>query len=78
MRRGTIVLLIVLALLLGGAIYYAAQGFLIPGESMPADGYAAMIIGIVLSIAVGCGLMALLFLSSRRGYDDPPRYDLDG
>ena len=40
---------------------------------MPAQGYAAMIIGIVLSLVVGIGLMALLFYSSRRGYDEPPR-----
>jgi hypothetical protein len=78
MRRGTAVLLIALALLLGGSIYYAAQGFLVPGDSMPTDGYVAMTIGIVLSIAIGCGLMAMVFVSSRRGYDEPPRYDLDG
>ena len=34
--------------------------------TMPAQGYAAMIIGIVLSLVVGIGLMALLFYSSRR------------
>jgi len=33
-----------------------------------------MILGVVLSLAVGCGLMALLFYSSRHGYDEqhPP------
>ena len=41
---------------------------------MPAEGYVALIIGIVFSLAVGVGLMALLFYSSRRGYDEPPRY----
>jgi hypothetical protein len=40
------------------------------GPPMPAAGYAAMILGIVFSLVVGCGLMALLFYSSRHGYDD--------
>ena len=38
-------------------------------------GRIAMWLGIVFSLAVGCGLMALLFYSSRHGYDAPPRYD---
>ena len=41
---------------------------------MPAQGYIALIIGVVFSLVVGIGLMALLFFSSRRGYDEPPRY----
>ena len=41
---------------------------------MPPVGYAAMTLGIVLSLLVGCGLMALLFYSNRHGYDEqhPP------
>jgi hypothetical protein len=33
-----------------------------------------MIMSVVLSLLVGCGLMALLFYSSRHGYDEqhPP------
>ena len=42
---------------------------------MGAHGYAAMILGIVFSLLVGCGLMGLLFYSSRHGYDEPS--DLD-
>jgi hypothetical protein len=38
---------------------------------MPAIGYVAMGFGIVLSLLVGCGLMALVFYSSRHGYDEP-------
>ena len=37
---------------------------------MPAVGYLAMALGVVFSLIVGCGLMALLFYSSRHGYDD--------
>ena len=41
-----------------------------PGVEMGRAGNTAMILGVVVSLAVGCGLMALLFLSNRRGYDD--------
>jgi hypothetical protein len=34
-----------------------------------------MWLGIVFSLLIGCGLMALLFYSSRHGYDAPPDYD---
>jgi len=33
-------------------------------------GYVALGLGVVLSLALGGGLMALAFFSSRKGYDD--------
>ena len=41
-----------------------------PGVEMGVAGNTAMILGVVLTLAVGGGLMALLFLSNRRGFDD--------
>jgi uncharacterized integral membrane protein len=41
--------------------------------SVPAWGWALMVFGSVLSVVVGGGLMALIFYSSRMGYDDPPK-----
>jgi len=38
---------------------------------MPGWGYAFLAGGIVFGLLVGCGLMALAFYSSRRGYDEP-------
>ena len=73
MRAGTIAALVALILILASVVFYAYVGLTAPGEPMPAQGYAAMIIGVVLSLIVGIGLMALLFYSSRRGYDEPPR-----
>ncbi len=64
--------LVLLAILAAGGIF-AYQGLTLPGASMPGQGYAAMAIGIVFSVVVGVGLMALLFYSSRRGYDEPPK-----
>lgn len=40
------------------------------GVEMSGHGWAAMILGILFSLALGVGLMALVFISSRRGYDD--------
>ena len=37
---------------------------------MSGPGYAAMTLGIIFTLLVGCGLMALMFYSSRRGYDE--------
>ncbi len=37
---------------------------------MPEVGYVAMTIGVVFSLLIGIALMALLFYSSRHGYDE--------
>jgi hypothetical protein len=68
---GTIVLVAALIAILAAALWYAASAWLsVAGPPMPAIGYVAMIAGIVVSLVVGCGLMALLFYSSRHGYDE--------
>jgi hypothetical protein len=60
--------------LLGGALWVAYEGWTAHGDVvMPAWGYGAMFAGIVLSLLVGCGLMALVFYSNRKGYDDQAR-----
>ena len=37
---------------------------------MSAAGWAAMLLGIVLTLGLGFGLMSLVFISNRRGYDE--------
>jgi fatty acid desaturase len=72
---GTIVLVAALLAIMVAALWFAASAWTqVSGPPMPPVGYAAMIVGIVLSLVVGCGLMALLFYSSRHGYDEqhPP------
>ncbi|MGH6675774.1 MAG: hypothetical protein ACRECE_06060 [Xanthobacteraceae bacterium] len=64
--------------LLGAAVWYAARAWTsLGGAPMPAAGYVAMILGVAFSLVVGCGLMALLFYSSRHGYDEPYQADDD-
>ncbi len=40
------------------------------GDPIPLYGYVAIISGVTISLLVGGGLMALVFYSSRHGYDD--------
>ena len=40
------------------------------GPPMPASGYVAMALGVLFSLVVGVGLMALVFYSNRHGYDE--------
>jgi hypothetical protein len=55
------------------SLWYAAQSWTaLEGPDMPPGLYAAMVLGILFSILIGSGLMALVFYSSRHGYDEPP------
>jgi hypothetical protein len=57
--------------LLAASVWFALYTWTaIEGPPMPVEGHVAMWLGIVFSLVVGCGLMALVFYSSRRGYDD--------
>lgn len=69
-----VVLMLVLLAVLAAVGVYAYEGLAVPGPEMPGQGYAALAIGIAVSLLVGVGLMVLLFYSSRRGYDEPPKY----
>jgi dipeptide/tripeptide permease len=41
------------------------------GESeISLAGWLAMALGVILTLGLGIGLMALVFISSRRGYDE--------
>lgn len=71
--KGVIVLLVVLALLFGAAAVFAYEGFVLPTGPLPVHFYIALGFGVVFTLAVGMGLMALVFYSSRHGYDEPPR-----
>jgi hypothetical protein len=38
-----------------------------------AAGWVALVLGVMATLALGIGLMTLMFISSRRGYDEPDR-----
>lgn len=47
------------------------------GDAIPAYGYVAIAGGVIFSLLVGGGLMALVFYSNRHGYDDMSGGDSD-
>jgi hypothetical protein len=67
-----IVLIVLLALLVATGVVIYFGWILGNGTDVPVSGYVAMAFGVIISLAVGFGLMALIFYSSRKGYDEPP------
>ena len=74
MGVGSCIILIVLLSLLAATSVIVYLGWTHGGTDadVPTSGYVAMAIGVIVSLAVGFGLLALLFYSSRKGYDEPP------
>jgi hypothetical protein len=70
-RIGTWIVMTVLVLLLVAAAVIGYLGWTSTDTSVPISGYIAMAFGVIFSLAIGIGLMALLFYSSRAGYDEP-------
>jgi hypothetical protein len=48
------------------AIFWNALGV----SQISLAGWLAMIFGIIVTLALGIGLMTLMFISNRRGYDE--------
>lgn len=60
--------------LLAAAVVIAWLGWAsAPDTDVPGVGYATLAMGVGFSLLFGVGLMALVFYSSRRGYDEPAR-----
>ena len=59
------------AVVVVGAIS-VANWDIVGNSGISLTGWIALILGFVVTMAVGVGLMALVFISNRRGYDDPP------
>jgi hypothetical protein len=58
--------------LLGLALWAAYRQWILVDAEVPTWALLAMGFGVLLSVLVGGGLMALIFYSSRKGYDEPP------
>ncbi len=71
MQIGSWIVLAILLLLLALAIGFMIFGWDTADAGMPMtfSGYLAMTLGIVATLALGSGLMALVFYSSRKGRD---------
>lgn len=65
------ILVIALFALLALSVWFAAYAWThLGGDPVPTYGYVAIAGGVVTSLVVGGGLMALVFYSCRHGYDD--------
>ncbi len=57
------------------AFVIAAEWTGIGDSEISGAGWLAMGLGVIATLALGIGLMALVFISSRRGYDEIGRKD---
>jgi hypothetical protein len=73
---GRILAVIAFALALAGALVYFVSAWSSVGSAeISLVGWLAIFGGALVTLAVGGGLMALVFYSARRGYDDIDRRD---
>jgi len=65
-------LVVVIGIGYGIAVVWRSAG----GAGLPIEGWVAMGFGFLFTLILGVGLMALMFISNRRGYDDlgPPEH----
>ena len=80
MSKNALFVFAALALMLGAAVYLTSSMWTSiggDGPGMNANGKIALILGGIGTLALGGGLMALVFYSSRRGYDDAVDFKRD-
>ena len=56
-------------------VFIAVQWTRIGDSEINGAGWLALGLGVIVTLALGIGLMALVFISSRRGYDEIGRRD---
>jgi hypothetical protein len=74
---GWVVMFVLGALLVFTAVLAYLGWTLAAGTAVPTSGYVALTFGVLFSLVVGIGLMALVFYSSRHDYDEPPKFVQD-
>jgi hypothetical protein len=74
LTKGGVAIIVALLALLVAAVALVVHVWRATDVEIPAYGWAALAAGSFFSVLVGGGLMALVFYSSRAGYDEPPRF----
>lgn len=72
-RNAYIAIAVLLALLIAAIVFAVTGWSASAGTDVPVNGYVALAVGVIGSLGLGFGLMALVFYSSRAGYDEPAR-----
>jgi len=75
-RRSWIAVTLGMAAVVAVAVVVAEFWSGIVDSEISVAGWIAMGLGIVVTLALGIGLMSLVFYSNRRGYDESARRDL--
>jgi hypothetical protein len=71
MSRQTLVLAVLAGAIVLALVLVGVYAWIILGDTgMTASGYLAVFLGALGTVALGGGLMALLFYSHRAGYDE--------
>lgn len=69
-RSGLVISGIAVVVVVAIAAVVAGLWAQVGDSEISAAGWLAMALGIVATLALGIGLMALVFISNRRGYDE--------
>jgi hypothetical protein len=70
--RSSWIAVLVAVIVVGAALALVATMWAAIGDAeISAGGWVALVLGVLVALALGFGLMALVFISSRSGYDDP-------
>ena len=77
-RRSSWIGAAVAAAAIAGVVSVVANLWTGVGASqISAAGWLAMGLGVLVTLALGVGLMSLVFISNRQGYDEPGRDRVD-
>ena len=69
--RSTWIAVVVALVAVGAVVAIVASLWTQAGDvEMSAGGWVALVLGVLVALLLGIGLMALVFISSRRGYDE--------
>ena len=72
MTRSDRVAVLVAAIAVGAVLAIVASMWAAIGDAeISAGGWVALVLGVLFALGLGFGLMALVFISSRSGYDEP-------
>lgn len=69
MGAGGLLAILAMAVVLAASLWFAYWGWNLTDAVVSSTGMTALFLGVVLSFALGAGLMALVFWSNRKGYD---------